>query len=310
MMVQFLVRRVLQAIVVLWAVATAVFFLINFVGNPAALMLPEDASPQQVAQLSHQLGFDVPIIARYGAFLLGILHGDLGQSVWTNTSVTGLVVQYFPPTFFLAIITVVIALAIGVGLGVVAAVSPDSVPDRIVTVIAYVGVAFPEFWLGLLLIALFAVTLGLLPTSGYGGPQYFVLPVITLLARPIGRFAETTRVSLRSELSKDYVYTALSLGLRRGTVIVRQALRNSLLSVLTLAGDEVAILVAGSIGVEVIFAWPGTGFLSYQAIQRRDPALVIGIVLAVCVVVLLINIITDLVYRILDPRINLSGAAR
>lgn len=172
---------------------------------------------------------------------------------------------------------------------------------------SYVGVAFPEFWLGLLLIAFLAVDIRAFPTSGYGGPAYFVLPVLTLLARPIGRFAETTRVSLRSELGKDYVYLASAMGLKPRTVVTRHALRNSLLAVLTLAGDELAVLVAGSVAVEVIFAWPGTGNLSFQAINRRDPALIVGIVLAVCAIVLVLNFVLDLVYRALDPRIGLTS---
>jgi ABC-type dipeptide/oligopeptide/nickel transport system permease component len=306
-MFAYLLRRLVQVIVVFWAVATAVFITVDYIGNPASLMLPPDATQDQIKALSHQLHLDDPLPVRYWHFLTGLLHGNLGTSSWTGTGVTGSVAHYFPPTFLLALVTVLIALVLGIGLGTLAGIFPESIVDRFVSFISYVGVAFPEFWLGLLLIAFLAVKVRAFPTSGYGGPAFFVLPVITLLARPIGRFAETTRVSLRSELGKDYVFLVSAMGLKPRTVVGRHALRNSLLAVLTLAGDELAVLVAGSVAVEVIFAWPGTGYLSYQAINQRDPALIVGIVLAVCAVVLILNFVLDLVYRVLDPRIGLTA---
>lgn len=306
-MVAYLIRRLVQIVVVFWAVATVVFVAVDYIGNPASLMLPPDATQEQINQLSHQLHLDAPLLTRYWQFLDGLVHGNMGQSTWTNAGVTTTVAHYFPPTFLLALVTVVIALAVGVGLGTVAGIFPDSPVDKLVSVISYVGVAFPEFWLGLLLIAFLAVDVRAFPTSGYGGPAFFVLPVITLLARPVGRFAETTRVSLRTELGKDYVYLASAMGLKASTVVGKHALRNSLLAVITLAGDELAVLAAGSVAVEVIFAWPGTGYLSYQAVNQRDPALIVGIVLVVCAVVLILNFVLDLMYRALDPRISLSA---
>jgi peptide/nickel transport system permease protein len=306
-MLAYLLRRLVQVIVVFWAVATAVFVTVDYIGNPASLQLPPDATQDQIRALSHQLHLDDPLPIRYWRFLTGLLHGNLGTSSWTGTGVTGSIVHYFPPTFLLALVTVLIALVLGIGLGTLAGIFPESIVDRFVSFIAYVGVAFPEFWLGLLLIAFLAVKIRAFPTSGYGGPAFFVLPVLTLLARPVGRFAETIRVSLRSELGKDYIFLASAMGLRPRTVVGRHALRNSLLGVLTLAGDELAVLVAGSVAVEVIFAWPGTGYLSYQAINQRDPALIVGIVLAVCAVVLILNLVLDLVYRALDPRIGLTA---
>jgi peptide/nickel transport system permease protein len=306
-MVAYLIRRLAQMVVVFWAVATVVFVTVEYIGNPASLMLPPDATQAQINQLSGQLHLNAPLPTRYWQFLVGMVHGNLGQSTSTSTGVTSTVAHYFPPTFLLALVTVVIALAVGIGLGTLAGIFPDSPVDKLVSLVSYVGVAFPEFWLGLLLIAFLAVDVHAFPTSGYGGPAFFVLPVITLLARPIGRFAETTRVSLRNELGKDYVYLASAMGLKPSTVVGRHALRNSLLAVITLAGDEFAVLVGGSVAVEVIFAWPGTGYLSYQAITQRDPALIVGIVLAVCAVVLILNFLLDLVYRALDPRVGLSA---
>ena len=304
-MVMFLLRRVFQAIWVLWGVATIVFLLMRVLGNPAALMLPEGASPEEVAATSEKLGFNDPLIEQYGRYLGGLLKGDLGTSVWTGQPVLDTIFKYFPPTLYLALISLLLSLVVGIVLGTIAGARPGSIADRVVTVIAYLGISAPEFWVGILLIELFAVQVRLFPTSGYGGVAFFVLPVAAVMTRPVGRLAQTTRESLREELTKEYIVTGLAKGLPAITVLVRHALRNALTSVITLGGDELAALVAGAAAVEVIFAWPGTGFLSVQAIERRDTNLVLGIVLVVAAFVIVLNILIDIAYKVIDRRIEL-----
>ena len=304
-MVTFLLKRLFQAVWVLWGVATLVFLLMRLLGNPAALMLPEGASSAEIAETSERLGFNDPLIEQYGRYLAGLLRGDFGVSVWTNQPVLQTIMEHFPPTLLLALISLLLSLVIGVLLGVIAAARPGSIADRVVTVIAYLGISAPEFWVGILLIDFFAVHLRVLPTSGYGGIAFFVLPVATVMTRPVGRLAQTTRESLREELGKEYVVTGLAKGLPPFAVLTRHALRNALTSVITLGGDELAALVAGAAAVEMVFAWPGTGFLSVGAIERRDTQLVIGIVLVVALFVIVLNLLIDIAYTVIDRRIEL-----
>lgn len=303
-MARFILGRLVQGLFVFLGIITIVFLLVRVIGDPAALMLPQDASREAVEQLTERLGLARPIHVQYAEYMSGLVRGDLGQSLWTRAPVTGMLRQYFPATLMLASVTLVVALALGVTLGLLAAGNQGSLLDRFVTWISYVCVSFPEFWLGLLLISLVAVQLGWLPTSGFGGWRYFVLPVLTLMIRPVGRLAQTTRAALREQLAQPYAFTGLAKGLRRRAVVLRHALRNSMLSVITLAGDSAADLVAGAVAVEVVFGWPGVGYLTIQAIERRDPQLLVGIVIVVAAFVLVLNFVIDLLYKVLDPRIE------
>jgi peptide/nickel transport system permease protein len=300
----FLVRRGGQALFTYACVVTLVFLLINVVGNPAALILPDTATQEEVDRLSEQLGLDRPLWVRYAEYMGNLLTGDLGVSKWTNLPVADTLAVYFPRTMLLALVTIALSLLFGLGLGILAALRQGSAADRVITALTYLCVSLPEFWLGLLLITVFAVQLGVLPTSGYGGAEYFVLPVLTLLFRPAGRIAETTRASLREQLDREYVFTGVAKGLTRSRVVVRHALRNAMLGVITLAGDSFATLVAGAVAVEVVFGWPGIGFLTIEAIERRDPELFVGIVVVVSAFVLVLNALIDVLYRVLDPRIQ------
>lgn len=303
-MLRFILRRLLQAIVVMWAVATIVFLLVNVIGTPASLMLPIDATPTEVQELSEELGFEDPIHEQYFRYLGGLLSGDFGTSLWLTDDVTAVILDFLAPTLALAGVTMALTMLIGPALGTLAAARQGSFVDKIVVALSFISVSLPEFWLGLLLIAYIAVDLGVLPTSGFGGPQYYVLPVLTLLARPVGRLAQTTKISLLEELSKPHIVTALAKGLSRRRVLIRHGLRNSLLSVVTLAGDEVAQLVAGAVVVETVFGWPGVGLLSIRALENRDPELVVGIALMVSAFVVSINFIVDVMYGLLDPRVR------
>lgn len=289
---------------VLFGIVSLVFILSRVIGNPAQLMLSPDATPEQIAVLSEALGLTDPLLEQYWEFLQGLARGDLGESIWMKTPVLDLIIRHFPVTFALAGVSTALALIFGIVLGSLSALRPNSIFDRVVTVLSYGSVSMPEFWVALVLIAFVSVQLGLLPTSGFGAWQHYVLPVATLLARSVGRLAQITKSSLLDELSKQYAVVALAKGLSKKQVLIRHALRNSILGVITLAADELASVVAGAVVVETIFAWPGVGLLSIQAIENRDPYLLTGIVLVVAVFVLIMNFIVDIVYAVLNPRIE------
>ena len=303
-MVMLLIRRLLHAVGVIWAVATIVFILTNGIGNAAALMLSPDASQEQVDELSAALGFDEPLYLRYFAYIGDLLRGDFGMSTWFRVDVGSVIIEHLLKTMALGGVTIVFAFAVGTILGAIAAARPDGKVDRFVSGFSYVAISMPEFWLGLVLIAIIAVQLGWLPTSGYGNPAHFVLPVLTLMARPAGRIALTVRSSVIEELTHEHIATALAKGVPRRTVLVRHGLRNSFLTAITIAGDEVASIIGGAVVVETIFAWPGVGLLSFQAIINRDLPLVVGLAVTTAAFVLVANLILELLYGLLDPRIR------
>lgn len=297
-------RRVPQALVVMWGVATIVFVLMRVIGNPAQLMMPLDATPEQIQALQSELGLDRPLIEQYGDYMTGLVRGDFGRSAWMRVPVSQVLADRIPATLALAGVTILLAILIGVALGTVAAAKPHSILDRAATGLSFLSVSMPEFWFGLVLIAIVAVQLGWFPTSGYGTSAHFVLPVITLLTRPVGRLAQATKVALSEQLSKEHVTTALAKGLRRRRVLIVHGVRNSMLSVITLGADELAHLVAGQVVVETIFAWPGIGQLLIEAIRRRDPDIVVGVVVFVGAFVVVMNLVVDILYGLIDPRIR------
>jgi peptide/nickel transport system permease protein len=298
----FFCKRLLQAIAVLWGIATIVFFLMRVIGNQAQLELPIDATPKQVHALEVSLGLTKPLLSQYGHFLSGLLHGSVGESTWLQVPAMQAALQAFPYTLLLAAVTMAVAVVAGIGLGTIAAIRPRSIASSLVGALSYAGISLPDFWVGLVLIAVFSVSLGILPTSGFSGPQYLILPVITLLARPVGRIAQTSRLALADELSKQYVVAARARGVGSTAAVVRHALRNSLQAVIVLTADEAASLVAGAVVVETVFAWPGAARLSIEAIDNRDPNLVTAIVLLVSALVLIINLLVDLSYSVIDPK--------
>lgn len=276
------------------------------IGDPARLILPEGATRQDIDALRHELGLTDPILEQYGRFLVNASQGDFGESTWTRLPVMELVIDAVPKTLLLAGITMLLAVVVSLSLAIWAATSKRVLVNRIIMSFSFASVSLPEFWFGLILISFLAVRLSLFPTSGYGTWQHMVLPVLTLMIRPVGRLAHTTRRALMEAMRQDYVLTAHAKGLSRRLVLRRHALRNSMLSVITLAGDELANLVAGAVVVETIFAWPGVGNLTIQAIQQRDPFLVVGIVVVVSALVLLLNLAADILYAFADPRVRMG----
>ncbi len=305
-MIRYVLRRLLYSVFVLLGLTIVVFVVTHLLGDAARLMLPLDATNDQYRQLRHQLGFDQPLYVQLLQYVLQLAHGNFGISTWQGVPAMQLVLARFPATLYLTAVVISSSLIIAIPLGMVAAASPNSPIDRITSIISLVGVSLPTFWLALLMIAFFAVKLGWFKTSGYGGPEYVVLPAISLCVVSIGRIAQVVRSSMLEEMGKAYMTTARSKGLSERSVIYGHALRNAALPVITLTGDEIAGLVNGSVVIEVIFAWPGIGFLAMQAIQNRDFPVIQADVLLVAVAVVAVNLIIDLAYAYLNPRIRYS----
>jgi peptide/nickel transport system permease protein len=281
-----------------------VFFVLRTIGDPAKLMLPLEASDAQIAALRARMGFDQPLHVQLGRFLFDAIRGDFGVSVWQGVPTLPLVLSRFPATLYLTLCVVVFSLAIALPLGVIAALRPRSLIDRVATVLGITGLSMPTFWLALMLILWFAVGLRWFKTSGYGGLEFVALPVLALCTVHIGRISQVVRSCMLDEMSRAYITTSRSKGLSERATVFRHALRNAAIPVITLTADEVAGLINGSVIIEVIFGWPGIGQLALQAIERRDFPLVQADVMLVATGVVLINLVVDLAYAYLDPRIR------
>lgn len=303
-MTAYLIRRLIHSVFVLIGVSLLVFFVGRMIGDPARLMLPLEASEAQVEALRARLGFDQPIYIQLFKFLGDLARGDFGMSIWQGVPAMSLVISRFPATVYLTLAVVGFSLLVALPMGIVAAVWPRSAIDRLTTVISVTGVSMPTFWLALMLIIVFAVNLNWFKTSGYGGIEFLVLPVLALSVTHIGRIAQVVRSCMLDELSKPYITTARSKGLQENETVVRHALRNAAIPVITLTADEVAGLINGAVVIEVIFAWPGIGMLALDAIERRDFPVVQADVMLVAAVVVIMNLVVDLAYAYVDPRIR------
>ena len=304
-MLHFLLRRLLLTIPVLLGVATLVFSLIHLVpGDPVQTMLGESAAPQDIARVRTQLGLDRPLYVQYWAFLKGIGRGDLGVSLRTNEPVAQAIANRMPATIELAIAAMCLAVVVAIPLGIVAAVGAGTGVDYAATTLALAGISIPNFWLGPLLAIVFAVTLGWLPVSGTGTLAHLILPAITLGA-PLGAvLARMTRASVIEELRELYVLAARARGVSRTRAVLRHAFRNSLIPIVTVLGLQIGAVLTGAVITETIFAWPGVGRLLIQSINFRDYPLVQGCILLIAVTYVAMNLITDLAYGLLDPRIR------
>ena len=304
-MARYLVRRLLLTIPVLLGVATLVFALIHLVpGDPAQAMLGEGASQEEIQRLRTSLGLDRPLLAQYTGFLGGLVRGDLGTSFRYNTPVTQQITSRLGNTAKLALAAMMVAILFAVPLGIIAAVFRGRAPDHAAMTLALAGISMPNFWLGPLLAILFAVYLGWLPVSGTGSLAHLVLPAVTLGAALSAILARMTRASLLEELRELYVLAARARGLSGSRAVLRHAFRNSLIPVVTIIGLQFGAVLTGTIITETIFAWPGLGRLLIQAINFRDYPLVQGCILFIAVTYVLMNLLTDLTYGFLDPRIR------
>ena len=304
-MLRFIVRRLLLTIPVLLGVATLVFSLIHLVpGDPVQAMLGDSATPQDVADVRARLGLDRPLPVQYGAFLSNVSRGDLGTSLRTNQLVASAIAERMPATFELAFAAMAVATAIALPLGIVAAVRAGTLTDYGATTLALVGISIPNFWLGPLMAIVFSISLGWLPVSGRGSAAHLILPAITLGAPLAAVLARMTRASVIEELRELYVLAARARGVSRFRAIVRHAFRNSLIPIVTVLGLQFGAVLTGAVITETIFAWPGVGRLLIQSINFRDYPMVQGCILLIAVTYVAMNLLTDLVYGLLDPRIR------
>ncbi len=304
-MFRYFIRRVFLAVPVLLGVATLVFSLIHLVpGDPAQAMLGDGAAPQDVDELRKSLGLDQPLLTQYVSFLRNALTGDLGVSFRTGQPVTTMILERVPATAELAVAAMLVAILIAIPLGVVAAVWRGTAVDYAAMTFALAGVSIPNFWLGPLLAIVFAVELGWLPVSGRGSLANLVLPAFSLGLALAAILARMTRASLLDELNELYVRAARARGVSRTASIGSHALRNSMVPLLTIIALQFGAVLTGAVITETIFAWPGIGRLLIQSIGFRDYPMVQGCILLIAVTYVTVNLVTDLMYGVLDPRIR------
>jgi peptide/nickel transport system permease protein len=302
---RYIIRRILLTIPVLFGVATLVFSLIHLVpGDPAQAMLGDGASPHDVAELRRSLGLDEPLLDQYVSFLRHAISGDLGRSFRTGQPVTMMIVERVPATAELALAAMFVAIVIAIPLGVIAAVRRGTAADYGAMTFALAGVSIPNFWLGPVLAIVFAVEFGWLPVSGRGTLAHLVLPAVSLGLALAAILARMTRASLLDELRELYVRAARARGVSRTAAVTSHALRNSLVPLLTIVALQFGAVLTGAVITETIFAWPGIGRLLIQSIGFRDYPMVQGCILLIAVTYVTVNLITDLMYGVLDPRIR------
>jgi peptide/nickel transport system permease protein len=305
-MASFVVRRLLQGIVVIVGVSVIVFFVTRVIGDPVRHMLPLEATPQEYTNLKHALGFDRPLPEQFVDFAKSLPSLDFGDSLWQRgIPARDLVLQRLPASLLLIALGMGLAVMIAIPLGCIAALRPGSLLDRATVTTSLIGLSVPQFWLGLLLVLLFSVTLGWLPSSGRGGLDHAIMPALALALPAAGRLTQIVRSSMIDELGRQYVVTAQAKGMSYSYILARHALRNAFLPVLTLTSWETIRALAGySVVVETVFAWPGIGWLTMQAIDHQDVVLIQATVFTAALLVVLINMLTDFLYTRLDPRVS------
>jgi ABC-type dipeptide/oligopeptide/nickel transport system permease component len=306
-MIRHLLRRLLLTLPALWLVLTLVFLLIHIVpGDPVEQMLGEGAAPGQIEQLRHTLGLDRPILVQYGHYFWQTLHGDFGQSFKFGEPVRRVIFERYPATMQLAFLALLVCAAIAIPAGVISAYRRGHSSDRAISVLTLFGLAMPNFALGPLLITLFSIKLGWLPVSGRGSALNYILPAATLGAALAAILTRMVRGAMLEELSSDYVRTARAKGLSTFAVLTHHALRNALIPIITILGLQFGTLLAGTIVTETIFSWPGIGRLTVQAISARDYPLLQGCILVIALSYVLVNLLTDFLYAVIDPRVRIS----
>ena len=301
----YVLSRLGQTALVVFLSLTAVFAMVRLSGDPVLLFMPMDIQAKDVNEFRQRLGFNDPLPVQYGRFLAGALRGDFGESLRYKQDALGLVLERLPATLLLAGASLLLTVGIALPLGVLSAVRRNSVLDHVGTVATVLGQATPGFWLGLMLIFVFSVKLRWLPTGGTGSLAHLAMPAVVLAAFFAARIARLTRSAVLDALGEDYVLTARAKGLGEGRVVGKHTLRNSAIPIVTLAGLEAGQLLGGAVITETIFAWPGLGRLTVQALLNRDFPVVLAAVFLVSVMYTLINLLVDLLYGWLDPRVRL-----
>jgi peptide/nickel transport system permease protein len=304
---RYFLKRLLQGGGVILGVTVLVFVVTRLVGDPVKVMLPLEATAEQRAEFEKQLGLDRPIHIQFVDFMEGLARLDFGDSLWQRRPAMRIVFEKLPLTLELAFMGIGLAFFLSIPLGIIAALRPGGASDRSTVFLSLIGLSVPQFWLGLLLIVVFAVQLGWLPTSGVDTPVHRIMPTITMALPALARLVMIVRSSMIDELNQQYVRTCFAKGISFYRVVGVHALRNAALPVVTLCGWELIRAVAGySVVVETVFAWPGLGLTAIQAIEREDLILLQAIVFTVAILVVLINILMDVVYKAIDPRLKLA----
>ena len=309
-MARFLVSRAAQALVSTLGVSTIIFVVMHLSGDPTLLLVPDGASREDVERLRHQLGFDRPLAAQYADYLAGLARGDLGTSLVQRVPVASIVAARLPYTLLLAGGALAVALGIGLPVGVITGVWRGTRVEALLMPVVLVGQSMPTFWSGILLILLCAVTWNVLPASGADSWSSLVMPSITLGALSMATFARITRTGVVEELGKDYVRAGRAKGLATTPIVLRHVLRNASIPLITVAALEIANLLAGAVIVETVFAWPGLGQLAVQSIAGRDFLVVQALVLLASLTCVALNLLADLLYGVVDPRITRLAGAR
>jgi len=304
-MTNYLIRRLIWSVLVVVGVSLVVFIVTHAIGDPVRIMLPLEASQEEYLTMRHAWGFDDPLYVQFWRFAVKAARGDFGDSLWQRTPALALVIDRLPASFLLSFVAIALAILGSIPLGILASLRLRSLLDRLCVMGSLLGVCIPVFWLGIMLIMFFAVDLGWFYTSGYGTWKHLVLPAVTLAALPMGRITQIVRSSMLDELHRQYMTTARAKGLAEGYIIVRHALKNAAIPIVTLAAWELTRMLAGyTIIVEKVFAWPGFGLLAMQAIERHDLPLIQADVFVVALIVVVLNIVIDFVYAALDPRVR------
>ena len=305
----YLIKRLGHSLRVVVGLLLFVFLLGHGIGDPAKMMLAPEASHEQYLATRAQYGFDQPLYIQFLRTASGWIRGDFGNSLWQRVPSLPVALSRVPATLHLALATVLLAIPTAIIIGTISAIQPRSWLDRGLTVFSLGGVSTAEFWLGLMLILLFAVQLGWLPTSGYGGIEHTILPALTLAFRPIGRIAQVARGAMLDEMNKPYVTTARSKGLAERVCTFGHAFRNAAIPIVTMCGDETASLLNGAVVIETVFGWAGIGGLLIQAIGRRDLPLIEATVFVIAIMIITLNLLVDILYTRVDPRIRFGSTA-
>jgi peptide/nickel transport system permease protein len=306
-MKQYILRRIGYCLLSLFLLSLTIFFFVRVTGDPATLLVEPGASPEDIAAIHHQFGLDRPLLVQYGLFMASVLTGDLGQSFYYRTPVLELYWSRLPYSVMLAAAAMALSLIIGIPSGILAAVRVGRFWDSIGKVFALLGLSLPSFWVGLVMILIFSVYLGWLPSSGAGTPLHLIMPAFALGWYFAASHMRLTRSSMLEVLGSEYVKLARLKGLPQSLVIAKHAFKNALIPVLTLAGINFVIMIGVAVVVETVFAWPGVGRLLYEGIAFRDFPVVQGTVLMLGMMTVVVNFVVDVLYAVIDPRIRLGS---
>ncbi|WP_020614850.1 ABC transporter permease [Paenibacillus daejeonensis] len=303
-MKSYLLKYVLQVIPVLFIISFLVFFLIFIAGDPVALMISDNATPQQIEELRESLGLNEPFFVQYGLYMQGLLQGDFGTSFSYKQDALQIVLEKLPNTLLLGSLAMLIAIIIAIPLGILSATRQNTAWDLLISGASVIGKAIPNFWLAIMLILIFSVTFQLFPVSGSGTVMHLILPAFTLATGTAAELTRLIRSSMLEVLGQDYIRTAKSKGMSRSLITYRHAFRNCLAPVITITAMQASVIVSGAIITETVFAWPGMGQLLVKAISLRDMAVVQAVVFVSAFAIILLNFIADVAYRLIDPRIK------